>query len=699
MATNDWRNDPSLWMRPGDLPARPARLASGIHGNARLANRRDLAALLRCPEPGSLFLPEATLLVEEAEDGSRLAPCLHAGLHLPATWRERHVLAIGSTGCGKTQKLILTQLAADMADTQRTIIALDAKGGVLPGYVQALARRYRPDQAVRVINFKSTSRTTHRWNPAQRITSRHQALEIAHAVCSNVEDAASESRTNEAFWLFSSINLLADVLRLLADDPREISSLARAKQVIDNSAYDLAVLSDHHPFKNNFEQRYPALRRYLDGSNNVTQQSIVADCAMRMTLFADEAIARTTSGPDELDLRGLIREGGVLILEIPEAHARQLTPLTNLFITLLLGALLDEAMESPGGRLQRPCSVILDELGSACGRLPEFETRLATLRSRGVAITGAVQSLRQLEHLYGASASVADGFSTKLFFGGALSPADAKLASELAGLCTVVCETHSISKTPDGQVTQTRSRGPAARPVLLPDEVARPTVHPLLGSPVTIFTPDTPPFYAYLVPAYERPELAACLAEGEARERQWQERLRQLRAELHRLKTALNWDGLRGEAFAWWHEVEARGEELLHEMLSLLEPLGPGWLEECAKSVQASRLPDSFRAWLNAPPPDESSPRATLGPSSKTALAKRVEGKKIYLVRGRDRGRDAWYYVLVNKKPLVVFEKDLRRGSLVLTDYGDVLMSGWGKDPPPEVKNRAWEEWGFQGNE
>jgi type IV secretory pathway TraG/TraD family ATPase VirD4 len=699
MGDLDWRHDPSLWMRPDDLPSRPSRLASGIFGNGRLANRRDLAALLAPAVPGSLTLPEATLLLEDSDDGSRLAPCLHAGLHLPADWRERHLLAIGSTGCGKTQKLILTQLAADMADPQRTIIALDAKGGVLPGYVKALARRHRPHQPVRVINFKSTARTTHRWNPAEKIASRNLALEIAHAVCSNAEDAAGDSRTNEAFWLFSSINLLADVLRLLADDPSEISSLARAKQVIDNSAYDLAELSEAHPFHSCFEQRYPALRRYLDGSGNVTQQSIIADCAMRMTLFSDEAVARTTSGRDELDLPGMVCEGGVLILEIPEAHAKQLTPLTNLFISRLLGTLLDVAMDSPGGRLERPCSVILDELGSACGKLPEFETRLATLRSRGVAITGAVQSLKQLEHLYGATASVADGFSTKFFFSGALSPHDAKLASELAGTCTVLSETITTTRAPDGQVTHSRSRGPVARAVLLPDEVARPPVHPLLGAPVTAFTPNTPPFYAYLVAAYERPDLDACLREGEAMEREQQEQLRRLRAEIQRLKGVLHWDALRGEAYAWWHEVEARGEQLLHSMLGALEEFGPDWLEECAKAVNAHKLPESFEAWMHEPPTEHASPSATLTATGKLSLTKRIEGQKVYLVRGKDRGREAWYYVLVNKKPQVVFEKDLKRGSVVLTDYGDVLMSGWGKDPPPEASRRAREEWGFQGSE
>src|SRR3954470_23300832 len=112
----DWRSDLPFWFRPGDLPGRPTRLAEGIHGNGRLASRRDLAPLLAPPGPSALVLPDATLLIEKSADGSALEPLLHHGLHLPAHVRERHVLAVGMTGCGKTQKLILPQLAADLAD-------------------------------------------------------------------------------------------------------------------------------------------------------------------------------------------------------------------------------------------------------------------------------------------------------------------------------------------------------------------------------------------------------------------------------------------------------------------------------------------------------------------------------------------------------------------------------------------------------
>ncbi|MBY0227831.1 MAG: hypothetical protein K2W96_00985, partial [Gemmataceae bacterium] len=95
---DDWHDDESFWFRPSDLPPRPARLPGGVHGHGRLANARDLAHLVA--GPGALSLPECTLLVEAAEDGSALKPLLNRGFHLPAELRERHVLAIGTTGCG-----------------------------------------------------------------------------------------------------------------------------------------------------------------------------------------------------------------------------------------------------------------------------------------------------------------------------------------------------------------------------------------------------------------------------------------------------------------------------------------------------------------------------------------------------------------------------------------------------------------------
>ena len=59
--------------------------------------------------------------------------------------------------------------------------------------------------------------------------------------------------------------------------------------------------------------------------------------------------------------------------------------------------------------------------------------------------------------------------------------------------------------------------------------------------------------------------------------------------------------------------------------------------------------------------------------------------ERISLVRGKDGGEPAWHYVLVNKHVLGLFLKKTQGGSLDVADFGAILRSGWGKDPPVGV--------------
>ena len=62
--------------------------------------------------------------------------------------------------------------------------------------------------------------------------------------------------------------------------------------------------------------------------------------------------------------------------------------------------------------------------------------------------------------------------------------------------------------------------------------------------------------------------------------------------------------------------------------------------------------------------------------------------ERFYLVCGKDRGGAAWHYVLVKKHLLGLFLKRAEGGSLDVADFGDVLGSGWGKDPPEGTGNK-----------
>ncbi len=66
----------------------------------------------------------------------------------------------------------------------------------------------------------------------------------------------------------------------------------------------------------------------------------------------------------------------------------------------------------------------------------------------------------------------------------------------------------------------------------------------------------------------------------------------------------------------------------------------------------------------------------------------------LYLVTGRDAGRKCWYYVMVDKAKHSLFKAKLKTDFIQLNDYGNILYSGWGEEPPEEMKQKIEEQFG-----
>lgn len=74
----------------------------------------------------------------------------------------------------------------------------------------------------------------------------------------------------------------------------------------------------------------------------------------------------------------------------------------------------------------------------------------------------------------------------------------------------------------------------------------------------------------------------------------------------------------------------------------------------------------------------------------------KVNPADLYLVRGKDStGRPAWYYFRVGRGKKQAFETASKRGGVQLNEYGTILLSGYGKSPPPDVVKRMFDEYGF----
>ena len=74
---------------------------------------------------------------------------------------------------------------------------------------------------------------------------------------------------------------------------------------------------------------------------------------------------------------------------------------------------------------------------------------------------------------------------------------------------------------------------------------------------------------------------------------------------------------------------------------------------------------------------------------------KRALAQYIYLIRGVDAGRNAWYYVLVERLKVQLFLKALNDEVIHLEKYGKILYSAYGDEPPAEVTQAIKDEYGI----
>ncbi len=78
-------------------------------------------------------------------------------------------------------------------------------------------------------------------------------------------------------------------------------------------------------------------------------------------------------------------------------------------------------------------------------------------------------------------------------------------------------------------------------------------------------------------------------------------------------------------------------------------------------------------------------------------MKKRAMAELIYLVHGDDNGRNAWYYILVDRLKVQMFLKAMKSPTINLDDYGKVLYSAYGDNPPESVTQKLKDEYGIEG--
>lgn len=418
-----------------------------------------------------------------------------ARLVLPEDLLNRHLLFVGPPGVGKTTQAILPLVAELIADQKRSVVVFDPKGDLF-GIVRALSKQAgRPAKRVLRLNLTDPQGSLG-WNPLRRGMDRTEAHGIASSLVLAVESKHSH---DSPYWRNNSIELIAAIVMGLSDDEDETLSLPRVTEILDLPRRQLLEwLHAHgaHKFAGFLES----------GSHNA--ETCLSDTCMRLVSLLDLDLCAVLSA-DELQLAGLFDEPTVLVVEMDEARLDRLRPVFNVMVQQILDRGIEAASARPDARLRFPLTMVIDEFGSAIGAIPRFPTYLNTLRSRRIGVVAAVQSLSQIHALYGNEAgSVLVGFSSKVFFAN-VEWSDAEFLSQASGTITVQLPTEPGQ--PPVFVT---------RRTYLPEDIARPPEHPVLGRPVTMLLADGVLMQVYLARAQTREPLRSLLlARGRQQQR------------------------------------------------------------------------------------------------------------------------------------------------------------------------------------
>ncbi len=415
------------------------------HGSARWASDAERAALR--PRTG-----HADLVVGRI------------GRHLVSVHERdqyEHLLLVAPTGAGKTSGVILPNLLTE--PKTRSLVITDPKRELLRKSTPAMRARYGAEN-VWTLDFLDPA-LSRGYNPLAYVTDAATADLFAQTWVRNTGES------KDAFWSNAARTLIgAAALHLVATEEITPPLIALVDLLCSNPAEVVSATLADSPV--------PEVRRLARGflanmaKNERLLGSVFTELPPRFTCLNLPDV-RAVTGTNEIAFAQLAEQPTALYLALDPQYSRTLAPLTACFFLHFFTTLTAIAKAVPSGTLPVPVLAYLDEFGTI-GHIPEFASRMATVRSAGIGCLLVVQDLAQLTKAYGEedAETILSNATTKMCLG-RVTHDDAEYFSKLAGTTTVYSANRSASRPllMPWADRGNRGIGESQRALITPDEL------------------------------------------------------------------------------------------------------------------------------------------------------------------------------------------------------------------------------------
>lgn len=324
-------------------------------------------------------------------------------------------IIIGPSGAGKTRGYVKPNLL----QCNESFIVADTKGNLIRQVGPVLE-----EQGYKIINIDFTDMGNgYGYNPLDFVRydepydkySEQDIMTIAHTLVP-IENGKDPFWDNAAKMYMAC--MISYVLECLPKEELTLEYVARLIQEMGNGNFGclIEILAEENP-------KSFAVKKYRTFSTTRTAEkmhaSICGILAEKLDPLTYDSSIKMYSREKRIDFKQLGREKTAVFLTISDTD-RSMDKLVNLFYTQALHTLCKSAdKDYEDNRLPIPVRIILDDFATNA-YIPEFDKIISVIRSREIYVSIILQSLTQLEDLYGhaKAMTIVNNCDNLLYLGG-----------------------------------------------------------------------------------------------------------------------------------------------------------------------------------------------------------------------------------------------------------------------------------------
>ena len=306
------------------------------------------------------------------------------------------------------------------------------------------------------------------YNPLMHISSELDVDVIANTI---VKGQKTDSGSDPYWDDMAEMLLKALIYYLIATRPEEEQNLASCAELVRaaNKNGGSNLLTD---LMNQLPYDHPARMNYksIEIAPEKTYGSILSSLQSKLGKFDSKELSELTS-TDTINFEDIGNKKTALYVISSDTHTAYDFLLT-IFFSQMIQQLYDYAYQN-GGRLKEQTFFILDEFANI-GKIPDFDKKISTSRSRKISFSVILQNIDQLEAVYEKSYETIMGNCDTHVFLGSNSFKTVEYFSKALGEKTIGRDSISVNKDKQNHKTgKSVSDQVMARALMTPDELRR----------------------------------------------------------------------------------------------------------------------------------------------------------------------------------------------------------------------------------